>query len=141
MKYLLDTSTCIALLSPKSNPAVTRSLFNRMQDGTVFVSSIVLFELWYGVAKSKQQASNSRRSAYLLSLGIVPLDFSPEDAEAAGRIRAALESQKQPIGPYDTLIAGQALARNLTLVTANQREFARVIGLRWEDWSQPRLIL
>jgi tRNA(fMet)-specific endonuclease VapC len=51
-------------------------------------------------------------------------------------LRAILEAQKQPIGPYDTLIAGQALARGYTLVTANYREFSRVEGLLWEDWSQ-----
>ena len=61
--------------------------------------------------------------------------FQVDDAEAAGRIRAALDSRKQSIGPYDTLIAGQALARGFTLVTTNTQEFARVDGLKLEDWS------
>jgi tRNA(fMet)-specific endonuclease VapC len=69
-------------------------------------------------------------------MGIRMIPFEEVDAEAAGRIRAVLQTRKQPIGPYDTLIAGQALARDLTLVTANQREFARVDGLLWEDWAQ-----
>ena len=63
------------------------------------------------------------------------LPFTDADAAVASRIRISLERQKQPIGPYDTLIAGQALARGLTLITPNVGEFSRVDGLRWEDWS------
>jgi len=63
------------------------------------------------------------------------LAFTGSDAVSAAHIRATLEKQKQPIGPYDPLIAGQAIARGLTLVTANVGEFARVDGLQWEDWS------
>ena len=61
----------------------------------------------------------------------------PPLTRAAGAIRSELEAQGLPIGPYDVLIAGQALARGLVLVTANTREFARVEGLAIEDWSAP----
>jgi len=74
----------------------------------------------------------------LLRDQFVVVDFSAEDATSAGAIRAMLEARKQPIGHYDTLIAGQALARGLTLVAANHREFARVDGLQWEDWGTGR---
>ena len=63
------------------------------------------------------------------------LEFDQEDARQAGEIRAHLASKGTPIGPYDVLIAGQAKARNLTLVTHNTTEFQRVEGLRVEDWS------
>jgi tRNA(fMet)-specific endonuclease VapC len=63
------------------------------------------------------------------------LDFSAQDAQAAGEIRAELERTGERIGEYDTLIAGQALARNLILVTANTREFAQVKWLAVEDWT------
>jgi len=63
--------------------------------------------------------------------------FDDEDAQSAGAIRAALEVRGKPIGAYDLLIAGQALARKFTLVTANVKEFARVKGLVWQDWSKP----
>ncbi len=63
------------------------------------------------------------------------VDFNSEDAKAAGEVRAALVIAGTPIGPYDILIAGQALARNLTLITHNTREFSRVNGLRIEDWE------
>jgi tRNA(fMet)-specific endonuclease VapC len=101
----------------------------------LYVPSIVLFELEYGNAKSLFRAKSALRLKRFLQEPVVILDFRHEDAEAAGRIRATLEARKEPIGPFDTLIAGQALARNLTLVTANHREFARIDGLQWEDWS------
>jgi tRNA(fMet)-specific endonuclease VapC len=63
------------------------------------------------------------------------LDYTEQDAQAAGEIRAELERQGQRIGEYDTLIAGQAFSRNLILVTANTREFSRVKGLVVEDWT------
>ena len=61
--------------------------------------------------------------------------FDPEDARAAAEIRADLKRKGTPIGPYDVLIAGQSLARGLTVVTANLREFERVEGLKVEDWT------
>ena len=66
---------------------------------------------------------------------VVPFDAS--DARMAGLIRSQLELIGRPIGPYDLLIAGQARARNMILVTANRREFQRVQGLECEDWSAP----
>jgi tRNA(fMet)-specific endonuclease VapC len=74
--------------------------------------------------------------AAFLSRDVAVLDYSAQDAQAAGEIRAELERQGQRIGEHDTLIAGQAFSRNLILVTANTREFARVKGLIVEDWSE-----
>jgi tRNA(fMet)-specific endonuclease VapC len=69
------------------------------------------------------------------SLQFVVLEFDKEDARQAGEIRALLASRGTPIGPYDVLIAGQAKARNLTLITHNTDEFGRVPGLRFDDWQ------
>ena len=63
------------------------------------------------------------------------MPFDADDARAAGAVRSELESVGLPIGPYDPLIAGQARARRLVLVTANSREFERVEGLICEDWA------
>ena len=63
------------------------------------------------------------------------LGFDKEDAQAAGKVRAMLAASGTPIGPYDVLIAGQALARGLVLVTHNVGEFSRVAGLQVEDWE------
>jgi tRNA(fMet)-specific endonuclease VapC len=67
------------------------------------------------------------------------LTFEEEDARRAGTVRLALELAGKPIGAYDVLIAGQAVCRKLTLVTANAREFRRVKGLVCEDWASPEV--
>jgi tRNA(fMet)-specific endonuclease VapC len=61
--------------------------------------------------------------------------FSPEDARCSADVRAQLAMQGTPIGPYDVLIAGQALSRDCILITRNTREFERVYGLRIENWE------
>ena len=99
------------------------------------VSSIVLYELWYGINKSARPAANAAALAFFLGAGIAPVPFEPEDAQEAGEIRAALERLGAPLGPYDLLIAAQARRRSATLITANEREFARVPGLRIENWA------
>ena len=88
------------------------------------------------MAKSESRRPECKRAlAAFLSSAIAVLDYSEQDAQAAGEIRAELERQGERIGEYDTLIAGQAFARNLILVTANTREFERVKGLVVEDWT------
>ncbi|MDE1146639.1 MAG: type II toxin-antitoxin system VapC family toxin [Azospirillaceae bacterium] len=129
MKFLLDTNAVIAVI--KGNPAfLSRMQQHRPED--FGLPSIVVHELYFGAAKSQRQAENMAR---VDALRFPVLDFDPEDAREAGLIRAQLAAAGTPIGPYDALIAGQALARTLTLVTHNTREFRRVSGLRWEDWE------
>ena len=96
------------------------------------LSSIVTHELWCGAFKSRRTAENVGR---VEALRFPVLEFDREDAKAAGEIRALLAAAGRPIGPYDVLIAGQALARDLTLITRNLGEFARVPGLRVENWQ------
>ena len=136
MTYLLDTNACIALIN--DNPASVRARFQRAIDSgaDVLVSSIVIFELWYGVAKSSRREANAKRVETFLSGPIHPLPFDEVDAQSAGVIRAALESAGTPIGAYDTLIAGQAVRHKITLVTANAREFRRVKSLTFQDWAR-----
>lgn len=137
MNYLLDTNAVIALLN--NRPAPVRERFRQLapQASGVAVSSVVLFELWYGVARSQHLQRNTDRLRTFLSGNVGVLHFEEEDAAAAGVLRAELERAGTPIGPYDLLIAGQALRTGGTLVTANVGEFRRVPGLVWEDWSQP----
>ena len=134
MSYLLDTNACIAVINGR--PAGVRANVQRsFERGTaVLLSCITSFELWYGVAKSARVAYNTERlEVFLAAMATIPFDDG--DAEASGEIRAALEKAGTPIGAYDCLIAGQALRRGLTLVTANAGEFKRVSGLDWEDWA------
>jgi tRNA(fMet)-specific endonuclease VapC len=137
VSYLLDTNACIALIN--GTPASVRARFQKATAGgrQVYMSAVVTFELGYGVAKSARSALNAHRLETFLSGPVFVLPFDDEDSRIAGAIRASLEISGKPIGAYDLLIAGQALARQLTLVTANASEFSRVKGLAWEDWAKP----
>jgi tRNA(fMet)-specific endonuclease VapC len=135
MSYLLDTNVCIALINATSSKVRGRFAEAVRRKQMIATSSMVAHELWYGVAKSELVARNARALAAFLSREMAMLDYTAEDARAAGEIRSELESRGQRIGEYDTLIAGQAYARGLVLVTANTREFERVHGLIVEDWT------
>lgn len=136
MNYLLDTNAVVALL--RNQPTGVRERFRAAETAGDYlaVPSVVLYELWYGVAKSSHVSENTERLRVFLSGDVDPLSFDDEDAKVAGRVRAALEKSGTPIGPYDLLIAGQALARGLTVVTANTAEFNRVPDLKSVDWTK-----
>ena len=129
MKYLLDANAVIALLNGK--PGMLAQV-QQFVPGEVGISSIVLHELYYGAFKSQRAAKNVDLVA---RLQFEVLEFDGEDARCAGEVRAKLALAGKPIGAYDVLIAGQALARGLVLVTHNVGEFQRVEGLRLEDWE------
>src|SRR4029077_1247835 len=136
MGYLLDTNACIALINRNSEPARKRFAKAVESGEQVWVGSVSLYELWYGVAKSVQTEANTLRLKMFVAGSVRVLEFGEEDARSAGEIRNSLERIGRPIGTYDLLIAGQALSRKLTLVTANTKEFARVKSLVWEDWGK-----
>jgi tRNA(fMet)-specific endonuclease VapC len=129
MKYLLDTNAIIRLT--QRHIKLVRRL--QREDPEEFgLSVIVTHELYFGAYKSRDVQANLDTIA-LLKLEIVP--FDDDDARRAGEVRAVLAAAGTPIGPYDVLIAGQALARDLTIVTHNIREYSRVPGLRVENWE------
>ena len=131
----LDTNAVIVSINDPASRV--RAKFDRtIHDGVpVSVSSIVLFELWFGIAKSWHRQYNTDTLASFLAGPIAVMNFDVDDAREAGEIRAALAKAGTPIGPYDILIAAQARRRGATLVTANEREFARVPGLKTQDWA------
>jgi tRNA(fMet)-specific endonuclease VapC len=130
MPYLLDTNVVIAILEDTSAPVARRAKREAIED--LGIPAIVANELFYGAFRSRRAADNLSR---LDALRFPIIDFDRDDARQAGAIRAELASLGTPIGPYDVLIAGQAIARGLTLVTHNVREFGRVPGLQIEDWE------
>jgi tRNA(fMet)-specific endonuclease VapC len=135
VNYLLDTNAVIALL--KNDPRAVRDRLRRVvsESASIAVSSIVLYELWYGVARSTRRHENAERLRVFLSGSIDSVSFEEADAAVAGDLRAVLEAAGTPIGPYDLLIAAQALRNRTILVTANISELARVRGLVWQDWT------
>ena len=131
----LDTNAVIASINLRP-PTVRARLEQALAEAApVGLSAIVLFELWYGIKKSARAGLNTLTLATFLALDVTPLPFEPDDAQEAADIRAALERIGTPIGPYDVLIVAQARRRDALLITAKRREFARVPGLRMEDWA------
>ncbi|VWB68650.1 type II toxin-antitoxin system VapC family toxin [Burkholderia lata] len=133
MKFLLDTHAVIAIM--KGEPAMLARL-RTYQPADFGMPAIVAHELYYGAYKSQRAVANVAR---VEALQFEVVSFDAEDAQHAGEIRAQLTAAGTPIGPYDALIAGQARARRLVLVTHNMREFSRVPELQVEDWlAEPR---
>jgi tRNA(fMet)-specific endonuclease VapC len=132
IRFALDTNIVIALLKTRASPLAERIRSRSVEE--IAVSSIVMFELYFGAFNSARTAENVSK---LAAARFQVLPFEQEDAKHAGEIRAVLRQKGTPIGAFDLLIAGQARARGLTLVTANVREFHRVPGLQVEDWSGP----
>jgi tRNA(fMet)-specific endonuclease VapC len=128
---LLDTNTCIAVMRGRPK---TVGRMAAVPPGECAISTITAYELFTGVEKCSQPAQE-RAKVDLLLQTVHEIAFESAAAKESARIRALLESHGQPIGPYDLLLAGQALAGAMTLVTANTREFTRVPGLNLEDWQ------
>lgn len=133
MRYLLDTNICIYAL--KNRPPEVLQRLQEVGRAAVAVSVVTVLELRQGAEKSQQFAANHERLDFFLK-PIPVLDFEQDDALAGARLRAHLERQGKPIGDLDSLIAAQALARELILVTNNVREFARVPNLQVENWAR-----
>jgi tRNA(fMet)-specific endonuclease VapC len=131
VKYLLDTNACVDYLSGRYPSVIAR--LQRSGPADLGLSTVVVAELRYGADRSARTKENHARID-VLEAEILPVEFDLESAAAYGRLRTRLEAKGTPIGPNDMLIAAQALARDLVLVTDNVREFRRVRGLKVENW-------
>ncbi len=129
-RYLLDTSIVSDLVRNPQGKIAAR--IAAVGENTVATSIVVAAELRFGAAKSGSQRLAIQLEAVLGAMEILPLDI-PADASYAA-LRASLEAAGTPIGGNNMLIAAQALALDLIVITANEREFARVPGLAVENW-------
>lgn len=131
MNYLLDT--CVVSDFFKKHPA-TISHFERISPEALHVSSVTVMEIEYGLGLNPEREKKIRPlwKELLKHIHVVP--YSPRCAEISASIRVNLKNSGLPIGPYDVLIAGSAVAHNLILVTSNRGEFMRVEGLIIENW-------
>ena len=127
---LLDTNICIYIINMRPPEVLAR--FREYRLGEIGVCSVVAAELAYGVAKSRSARNRSALEMFLAPLEVLPFDQAA--VWAYGDLRASLEREGQPIGALDTMIAAHALSVDAPLVTHNTREFARVPGLRLENW-------
>lgn len=133
MRFLLDTNILSDLVrNPSGRIADAIRLAG---DAGITTSIIVAAELRYGAAKRGSERLTNQLETILGAMEILPFE-EPADA-FYGRLRAELERRGQLIGPNGLLIAAQCLAHGLTLVTDNEREFARVDGLGLENWLRP----
>lgn len=133
MRYMLDTNICIYAIKHKPE-----QVFMRLQEHDpidICISSVTYAELVHGVEKSKAIEKNRVALALLLA-NIEIMNFDSLAAESYGKIRADLEKAGTPIGPLDMMIAGHAKALGYTVVTNNTKEFARVKGLKLDNWSE-----
>jgi tRNA(fMet)-specific endonuclease VapC len=132
-RYLLDTNILSALIKDPAGPLTTR--IAEVGEGDLFTNLIVACELRYGALKKGSPALTEKVDRLLNTIEVLPLD---EDvAIYYAEIRTALERAGTPIGANDYLIAAQALALDMTLVTDNVAEFSRVANLRVENWLTP----
>jgi tRNA(fMet)-specific endonuclease VapC len=137
MNYLLDTDTCIYLMTerePKKRERIVTHLEAVKAEETVYLSNITVSELSYGAHKGKWGKANvALLERFLMDFTVAA--FDEQAAKVCGSIRAALEKKGKPIGPLDTLIAAHAVSVGATLITNNTREFTRVTGLHVKNWS------
>lgn len=128
--YLLDTNTVIYFFKGMGNVA---SRLLSVDPATIALSAITVYELEYGIAKSRKSRQRHTQFLHFLDeIDIIP--FGLREAETAGNIRMTLESKGKPIGPHDILIAATAITSTRILVTHNTREFARIKNCALEDW-------
>jgi tRNA(fMet)-specific endonuclease VapC len=129
-RFLLDTNIVSDLVRNPQGRAAAK--IAEVGEDAVATSIIVAAELRYGAVKKGSQRLMDQLEAVLGALDILALE-PPADA-TYGATRVALEAAGAPIGGNDLLIAAQALALDLVVVTNNEREFGRVGGLRVENW-------
>jgi tRNA(fMet)-specific endonuclease VapC len=130
MKFLLDTDTLVYISKRMGNCLAN---LERYLDSDIAISTINLFELEFGIAKSNNPAKGQ---AFLheIKARFHMFGFDEACAAHAGRVRAQLSQVGMPIGPYDLQYAGIALTQSLTFVTRNTKEFLRVPGLQLANW-------
>ncbi|WP_200551173.1 tRNA(fMet)-specific endonuclease VapC [Kosakonia sp. LAM2021] len=131
LKFMLDTNICIFTI--KNKPEIVRQAFNQ-HNGQMCISSVTLMELIYGAEKSAIPEKNLRVvEGFMARLEVLP--YGVDAAVHTGQLRAELARAGTPVGPYDAMIGAHARSLGLVLVSNNTREFARIPGLRLQDWT------
>lgn len=135
MSWLLDT--CVLSDFARGDRA-TLARLRATARREVAVSALTVHEVEYGLGRRPALSRPVRQAMRDLLGALEVIPFSQAEAQASAALRVALEKSGRPIGAYDVLIAGTALCRGRTLVTANVREFSRISGLAVENWRSTK---
>jgi tRNA(fMet)-specific endonuclease VapC len=119
----------------KRRPPNVLEIIREKSKNGIYISSLTIAELEYGVENSKQIENNRIALLKFISLFNV-ISFDDTDAIQYGKLKAKLKKEGRIIGPIDMLLAAQALSKDLIFITNNVDEFIRVEGLKIEDWSK-----
>lgn len=133
--YMLDTNICSFIM--RERPASVLERLQESVDGQhqIVISVITYYEMLLGTVGRNASPRHARLvDAFVTRLSAI-LPWEAMAAERATLIKQELAAKGTPIGGNDIMIAGHALAAECVLVTNNTREFARVQGLRFEDWA------
>ena len=130
MKYILDTDTCIDILRGRATKAPEHIVKHDI--GDVVISSITHHELLFGLHHINSKGKWGQFKTFMRSFMVIP--FDEKDSDKAAEIRSELEGKGLGIGMLDSLIGGQALAKELTLITSNEKHFGRIKKLKLENW-------
>jgi tRNA(fMet)-specific endonuclease VapC len=134
MKYFLDTNVLMHFANDKVKRDKISARLDKIEPDHVFVSSITLYEVHTKLIKNKVSKANVDKLAeFLTSFNV--RNFNTAAAITAAKVRAQLESEGEPIGTPDQLLAGHAKSEKATVVTNNTKDFMRVYGLKIEDWT------
>lgn len=133
MKYLLDTNICIYLL--KQRPPQVAERFAECYEGEVVISAVTLAELRYGVRCCPPETRAQNEAALNALLEVIPaIPFDEQSANQYAEVRYATREKKSDT--LDKLIAAQAIALDVVLVTNNEADFQRYPGLKIENWTK-----
>ena len=135
MTYLLDT--CALSDFARGEPG-TLARLREVAPSQIVASAVSAMEVEYGLALDPARARKLAPVMRALLDAITILPYGLGEARASASLRASLQRRGRPVGPYDVLIAGTAIARGLVLVTSNVREFGRIAALRIENWRSSR---
>ena len=131
--FVLDSCICIDLM--RGNLPYAYKLMRKNDPSMFKIPAVVAAELYFGAENSERPSENYLKVEQFLQ----PFEILPFDdlcARAYAPVRKALYAQGKPIGPNDLLIAATAIAHQAALVSNNDREFARIEGLRLENWYE-----
>ena len=134
--YLFDTDVITNIFTPYPSEMLIGKL-SRLEQRDQYISTITILEIVYGAAKSDRTDYHLKNLEELLLPSVNIAGFDTKAAFICGHLRANLEKQGRTLSLADMEIAAIAMANDFTLITGNTKHFARINGLKLENWLEP----